>query len=165
MSEDCLYLNVFAKSETFLNKKNELKAILVYIHGGGFIQGSSANDLWEPSTLVAAGDVIVVTINYRLNVFGFLAFGLQATGNAGFLDQSIALKWVHENAHYFGGDKNKITISGESSGAFSVGYHLFYQKSWPYFRNAIMESGGPVGKSLFFYKPFIDSTNLILFLK
>jgi len=71
-----------------------------------------------------------------------------ATGNAGFLDQNLAMKWIYENIIYFGGDNKKITISGESAGAFSVGFHLFYPPSWPFFRNAIMESGGPVGQSI-----------------
>jgi carboxylesterase type B len=65
----------------------------------------------------------------------------------GFLDQNLALKWIYKNAYRFGGDKTKITISGHSAGAWSVGYHLFYKKSWPYFRNAILESGGPTGSS------------------
>ncbi len=65
------------------------------------------------------------------------------------MDQHLALKWVYDNAELFGGDKTKITISGQSAGAWSVGYHLFYPHSWPYFRNSIMESGGPTGSSNF----------------
>lgn len=153
MGEDCLYLNVFAPASTYLkNDQMNQTPILLYIHGGGFIQGTSADDLWEPSTLVASRDIIVVTINYRLNVFGFMHMaGSEATGNAGFLDQSLAMKWVYENAHAFGGDKSRITIAGESAGAFSVGYHLFYPPSWEYFRNGIMESGGPIGSSKYFW--------------
>ncbi len=65
----------------------------------------------------------------------------------GFLDQNLALSWIYNNAHTFGGDKNNITIAGQSAGAWSVGFHLFYEKSWPYFRNAILQSGGPTGSS------------------
>lgn len=63
----------------------------------------------------------------------------------------MALKWINENAKTFGGDRSKITISGQSAGAWSVGYHLFYKESWSYFRNAIMQSGGPTGISDYFF--------------
>jgi carboxylesterase type B len=147
MNEDCLFLNIFVPNRTYFSD-NSVTPVLLYIHGGGFIQGTSADDLWEPSTLAASQDIIVVTINYRLNVFGFLHMAdSDASGNAGFLDQTLAMKWVYENIESFGGDKTKITIAGESAGAFSVGYHLFYPGSWQYFRNGIMESGGPIGSS------------------
>jgi carboxylesterase type B len=108
------------------------------------MSGETAVDYYEGSTLAAYGDIIVVTIQYRLGAFGFLHLtDSLAKGNQGFLDQHLALKWVYENADKFAGDRSRITICGESAGAFSVGYHLMYEKSWPYFRNAIMESGGP----------------------
>jgi len=91
--------------------------------------------------------IIVVTINYRLDALGFLYLeNSNASGNQGFLDQAMALQWIYDNAFSFGGDNSKITLGGESAGAWSVGYHLFYPGSWPYFRNAIMESGGPFYK-------------------
>lgn len=86
------------------------------------------------------------TFNIFQSTFFRFAEGTDATGNQGFLDQSLALKWIYDNAFSFGGDNSKITISGESAGSWSVGYHLFYPGSWPYFRNAIMESGGPTYK-------------------
>lgn len=94
-------------------------------------------------------DIIVVTINYRLNALGFLHLSGEsdASGNQALLDQYTALKWISENAATFGGDSSKITISGESAGAWSVGYQLFMPASWGYFRNAIMQSGGPTGVS------------------
>ena len=139
-SEDCLYLNIFVRSDTFLNSYVESKPIMIWIDG--------VQNTYEPSTLVATSDVIVVSFNYRLGVFGFLSLeNTEASGNAGFLDQHMAIKWVYENAKYFGGDNTKITLFGQDAGALSVGYHLFYPESWPYFRNGIMQSGLPIGSS------------------
>lgn len=157
LSEDCLYLNIFVRSDVYMNNVTNKQPILIYIHGGGFMVGGSSMDLIEPSTLVAMSNLIVVTINYRLNAFGFMHLSdSEVTGNQGLLDQNMALKWVYENAERFGGDNTKITISGESAGAWSVGYHLFYPNSWPYFRNAIMQSGGPTGSSKQNISIFID---------
>lgn len=145
-SEDCLYLNIYIQSTSYSNRKKSLKPILVFIHGGSYVNGDGAS--YEPSTIVAMSDIIVITINYRLNALGFMHLaGTDATGNQGLHDSTTALKWIHKNAVTFGGDKSKITISGESAGAWSVGYHLFLKESWPYFRNGIMQSGGPTGIS------------------
>ncbi len=150
-SEDCLYLNIFVRGDSYLNRREKLKPMLIYIHGGAFLFGSTNPDEEEPSSLVATSDIIVVTIQYRLGVYGFLHHSdLGGTGNAGFLDQHMAIKWVYDNAELFGGDKTKISLSGESAGAWSVSFHLFYKPSWPYFRNAIMESGTPTGSSNIF---------------
>ena len=121
----------------------------MFIHGGGLTVGSSVSDWYEPSTLVSLSEIIVVTINYRLDHLGVLYLeDTDATGNQALLDQNLALKWIYENAHTFGGDKTKITVSGESAGGISIGFHLFYPKSWPYFRNAIMQSGTPLLKCI-----------------
>ncbi len=150
MSEDCLYLNVFVRSDKLTNKMNSLSPVLIFIHGGDFTAGSSSESLYDPSTIVAMSGIIVVTINYRLDAFGFLRLeGSDATGNQAIHDQNLALAWVHDNAVTFGGDPNKVTINGESAGADSVGYHLLYPESWPYFRNAILQSGGPLYKGNF----------------
>ena len=149
-SEDCLYLNVFVPYDVYVKSVIEGDSkyrapILLYIHGGAFLIGSPADDRTEPSTLIAASNIIVVSINYRLGAFGFLHIkNTEATGNQGILDQHLALKWVYENANRFGGDKTRITIAGQSAGSWSVGYHLMYRPSWPYFRNAILESGTPL---------------------
>ncbi len=149
-SEDCLYLNVFVPYEVYVksvieNNSKYRVPILLYIHGGAFLIGSPADDRTEPSTLIAATNIIVVSINYRLGAFGFLHIkNTEATGNQGILDQHLALKWVYENANRFGGDRTRITIAGQSAGSWSVGYHLIYKPSWPYFRNAILESGTPL---------------------
>lgn len=144
-SEDCLYLNVYVKSETFLNKNKTLKPILVFIHGGSFVSGDVT--IYDGRIIAATNDIIVVTVNYRLNALGFLQMAdTEVTGNQGLLDQTLAFKWIYDNAKKFGGDNTKITLSGQSAGAFSIGFHLFYPQSWPYFRNGILQSGGPTGK-------------------
>ena len=140
-SEDCLYLNVYSRSDVYLNKDTSLQPVLVWIHGGGFTSGSTRVPLYEPSTIVAMSGIVVVAIQYRLHAFGFIRLeGTDATGNQGFLDQSLALKWVYENIRNFGGDPSKITIQGVSAGASSVSYQLLYPGSWPYFKNAIVQS-------------------------
>ncbi len=150
MSEDCLYLNIFVRSDSYLNRSQKLSPIMVWIHGGSLTSDSSANDLYEASTLVSHSGIIVVTLNYRLNIFGFMRIDeTESTGNQGLLDQNLALKWIYENAKTFGGDNTKITLSGESAGARSVGFHLFFPKSWPYFRNAILQSGGSTSRCKF----------------
>lgn len=146
VSEDCLYLNLFIRSDSFQARQTALKPILIWIHGGGYTSGSGSDANYEPSTLVAMNDIVVVTINYRLGAFGFSHLtGSEAYGNQGFLDQNLALQWVYNNAERFGGDNTKITIAGQSSGAANVNFHLYYPFSWRFFRNAIMESSGAAG--------------------
>jgi len=146
-SEDCLLLNVFVPYDVYYNavvlKNDSYKVPLyVFIHGGAFVSGSGLEDWYEPSTLVAMSNIIVININYRLDVFGFFYLkNTAANGNQGILDQNLALKWIFENAKNFGGDNSKITIGGESAGGHSVGFHLVYKPSWPYFNNAIIQSG------------------------
>ena len=113
--------------------------------------GSASFFYYEPSTVVAMSNIIVITINYRVGLFGFLQMsGTDAAGNQGFLDQVLALKWIQENAASFGGDASRVTISGQSAGSWSVGYHLLHTPSWPLFRNGILHSGSPLMVSLFF---------------
>ena len=118
-SEDCLYLNVYVRSDVYLNRNISLSPILVFIHGGDFNSGSSV--VYDQSIIAAMSSIIVITIQYRLNVFGFLRLeGTIATGNQGLFDQNLALKWVYDNARFFGGDQTKITINGQGAGANSV---------------------------------------------
>ncbi|CAO3457514.1 hypothetical protein [Azospirillum argentinense] len=136
-SEDCLSVNVWtpetAKSDAGL-------PVMVYIPGGGFTQDGSASPVYDGAYLAANRNVVLVTLNYRLGVLGFLA-GEGLNGNYGFLDQQAALAWVHRNIRAFGGDPGKVTLFGESAGAMSVGLHLFSAPgSQPFFRAAIMES-------------------------
>ncbi|XP_077984264.1 acetylcholinesterase-like [Glandiceps talaboti] len=133
--EDCLYLNVYVPQPTPTKA-----AVMVWIHGGGFVIGSGSS--YESSPLAALNDVIVVTINYRLGVFGFMSTGDSlATGNYGLLDQVLALKWVNENIAAFGGDTDRITIFGESAGSMSVQFHIVSPLSSGLFHRAIMQSG------------------------
>ena len=117
--EDCLYLNIFVRSDVYHNRTTTLVPILFFIHGGGLVSGTISTDYYEGSTLAAYAEIIVVTIQYRVDSLGFLHLkNSDALGNQGFLDQSLALKWIYENCFTFGGDNSKITLSGESAGAW-----------------------------------------------
>jgi len=110
-SEDCLYLNIYRP----LNSLNRKLPILVWIHGGSFVAGSGS--LYDGSFLALTQNIIVVTINYRLGAFGFFYLsGTDAVGNQALRDQNLALKWVYNNAHTFGGDQKRITLDGQSAG-------------------------------------------------
>ncbi|XP_070498764.1 uncharacterized protein [Chironomus tepperi] len=134
-SEDCLYLNVFTRSLDV----NATKPVIVFIHGGAFRSGSGGNH--GPNQLLDR-DVVLVTINYRLGAFGFLALGRpEATGNMGLKDQAMALKWVQRNIVYFGGDPNLVTLAGTSAGAHSSSAHLVSDMSAGLFHRLISLSG------------------------
>lgn len=136
-SEDCLSLNVWRPKGA---RPAQAHAVMVFIHGGGFYVGSSADAMINGAALAAQGDVVVVTLNYRLGALGFLATR-ELHGNYGILDQQLALQWVRDNIGAFGGDPAKVTLFGESAGAMSTSLHLFSApKSAPLFRAAIMES-------------------------
>lgn len=118
MGEDCLSLNVWTKAE-----KNEKLPVIVYIHGGANLSGSSQNDVYDGANIAKKG-VVYVSINYRLGIFGFLAYkdktGEEVTGNFALQDQIAALRWVKENIAKFGGDPNNVTIMGQSAGSNNV---------------------------------------------
>ncbi|XP_057336608.1 juvenile hormone esterase-like isoform X1 [Microplitis mediator] len=135
--EDCLYLNVYT-SEV---ESSQLRAVMVWIFGGGFQYGSGNDDMYGPDYLVEK-DVVLVTINYRLGIFGFLNLDDEAApGNQGLKDQVMALKWVQQNIDKFGGDPNLVTIFGESAGAASVHYLTLSPLSQGLFSKAILQSG------------------------
>ncbi|XP_076244171.1 juvenile hormone esterase [Calliopsis andreniformis] len=136
-SDDCLYLNVYTSSIEATSKR----AVMVWIHGGAFIHGSGDSTIYGPDYLVRK-DVVLVTINYRLGVFGFLNIEHEvATGNQGLKDQVMALRWVQENISSFGGDPNNVTIFGESAGAASVHYLAISPLAEGLFHKAIAQSG------------------------
>lgn len=136
-SEDCLYLNVFVPTTAGETKQ---KAVMVWIHGGAYITGSSST--YDASYLALTGDVIVVTINYRLGLLGFLSTGDEnSRGNYGLWDQVLAIKWVHDNIQAFGGDKTRICVFGESAGGYSVGLHLVIPVNRGRINSAICQSG------------------------
>jgi para-nitrobenzyl esterase len=135
-SEDCLYLNVWTRTLDPLEKQ----PVMVWIHGGGFLGGAGSEDATDGSCLAARG-VTVVSINYRLGAFGYLAhpdFG----ANFGVLDQVAALRWVQENIAAFGGDPGCVTIFGQSAGAHSVRKLLTSRYAQGLFHRAILQSGG-----------------------
>ncbi|XP_064211368.1 uncharacterized protein LOC655784 [Tribolium castaneum] len=138
-SEDCLHLNVYTPE---LASKN-LRPVMVWIHGGAFKSGSSNTDVYGPEYLLTQ-DVVVVTFNYRLGIFGFLKLDdatLGVPGNAGMKDMVMALKWVRKNISKFGGDPNNVTIFGESAGAASVHYLVLSPLAKGLFHRAIAQSG------------------------
>ncbi|OTF69556.1 hypothetical protein BLA29_012012, partial [Euroglyphus maynei] len=139
MSEDCLYLSVYRPE--LMPEKNQLP-VMVWIHGGAFISGSIFDDIYNPSYMVIMGDVIVVTINYRLGPFGFLYDGTDnAPGNQGLYDQILALKWVKNNIGNFGGDPKRVTIFGESAGSMSISALILSPLTEGLFIRAILQSG------------------------
>lgn len=140
-SEDCLNLTVWTPDGATPRTR---RPVMVWIHGGGFLNGSS--DIYNSRELTTRGDIVVVTINYRLGALGFLAHPALAApgqdpGNYGLADQQAALRWVHDNIAAFGGDPDRVTIAGESAGAMSVCDHLVAPESTGLFRAAIMQSG------------------------
>ena len=138
LSEDCLYLNVWAPAK----KSKKPRAVMVWIFGGGFYSGSATLGLYDGRNLAAEYDVIVVSMQYRFGPLGFLYLGdSDAPGNAGLVDQQLSLQWIQNNIAQFGGDAKRVTLFGESAGAASVSYHLLSPISQPLFNNAIMQSG------------------------
>uniref|UniRef100_A0A1B6MCT5 Carboxylic ester hydrolase n=1 Tax=Graphocephala atropunctata TaxID=36148 RepID=A0A1B6MCT5_9HEMI len=137
ISEDCLYLNVVVPKPRPQNA-----AVMVWVFGGGFYSGSATLDVYDPRILVSEENVIYVSMQYRVASLGFLFFDNgDVPGNAGLFDQLMALQWVHDNIHFFGGNPRNVTLFGESAGAVSVSLHLLSPLSRNLFSQAIMESG------------------------
>ncbi|KAF8578463.1 carotenoid ester lipase precursor [Ramaria rubella] len=161
-SEDCLFINVIKPSNILPGAK---LPVVFWIYGGGFEDGDTSQN--DGSTVVARSitlgePIIYVSANYRLSAYGFSASGEikeAGLGNLGLRDQRFAMQWVQENIGLFGGDKNKVTIWGESAGAISVGLHLVVNDGNPtgLFRGAFMESGSPLPTTdLTAGQPFFD---------
>ncbi|XP_059849288.1 fatty acyl-CoA hydrolase precursor, medium chain-like isoform X2 [Hypanus sabinus] len=145
-SEDCLYLNVHTPVRPSDNKTK--LSVMVWIHGGGFVAGNAL--LYDGSSLAAYEDVVVVVIQYRLGVLGFLSSADEhMPANLGMMDQIEALKWVQENIKSFGGDPNSVTIFGESAGGISVSLLLASPLATGLFHKAISESGTALYNVLF----------------
>ena len=142
-SEDCLSLNVFTPA-----CDGAKRPVMVWIHGGAFVTGAGSLGLYSGRALVSTGDVVVVTINYRLGNLGFLRLAdvtggrVPSTGSEGLADQIAALIWVRDNIAAFGGDAGNVTIFGESAGGMSVGSLLASPKARGLFHKAICQSGG-----------------------
>lgn len=161
-SEDCLYLNVYAPTAA-IGSRSPLP-VMVWIYGGAYIMGDAyevvlGQSAYDGSALAGRHDVVVVTLNYRLNGLGFFASdALRAedprgsTGNQALRDQRMALRWVQDNVAGFGGDPRRVTLFGESAGAFSVMWHLVSRPSWPLYSRAILESG--TSRLSWFFQPY-----------
>ena len=144
-SEDCLYLNIWANEDD----KTAKKPVMVWIHGGAYVVGSGTQASYSGANLVQKqSDIIMLTINYRLNMYGFMDFssvpGGESFGTApcnGLLDQAMALRWVHENIAAFGGDPDNVTIFGQSAGGGSVSILPVMKEANQYFQKVIAQSG------------------------
>ncbi len=150
VSEDCLYLNVWTPAK----RNTKELPVLVYFYGGGFVAGDASEYRYDGESMAKKG-IVTVTVNYRLNVFGFLAHPdlsaespYKASGNYGLLDQHAALQWVSKNITAFGGDPNKVTIAGESAGSISVSMQMASPLSKGLIQGAIGESGAGIHPTL-----------------
>ncbi|KAK0175124.1 hypothetical protein PV327_008903 [Microctonus hyperodae] len=136
-SEDCLYLNVYTPTLNSLVPK----AVMVWIHGGAFLCGSGNDDIFGPEYLIEK-DIVLITMNYRLGILGFLnADDEEAPGNQGLKDQVQALKWIQKNITRFDGDPNNVTICGGSAGGSSVHYLTISPLAQGLFHKAVIHSG------------------------
>ncbi|MCZ6617101.1 MAG: carboxylesterase family protein, partial [Gammaproteobacteria bacterium] len=141
-NEDCLFLNVWTP-----DTDDAKRPVMVWLHGGGYAYGSGAWPVYDGARLANKGDVVVVTVNHRLNVFGYLHLAEVAgdryahSGNAGMLDIVLALEWVRDNAAAFGGDAGNVTIMGESGGGSKVSHLLAMPGAAGLFHRAIIQSG------------------------
>jgi para-nitrobenzyl esterase len=138
-SEDCLHLNVWTPGTDAGRRP-----VLVWLHGGAFVMGTAGTPIYTGSRLALRGDVVVVTLNYRLGAFGFLDLGGQAGGpptNLGLRDQVRALEWVRDNIEVFGGDPGNVTLFGESAGAMSIGALLGVAQARGLYHKVVLQSG------------------------
>ncbi|KAG5681806.1 hypothetical protein PVAND_011214 [Polypedilum vanderplanki] len=151
--EDSGVLNIFTKSV----KPKKLYPVMIWIHGGGFIHGSSTTEIYGPDYFLQK-DVVFVSINYRLGAIGFLSLNdktLGVPGNGGLKDQLFAIKWIKRNIHNFGGDSNNITLFGESAGAASCHYLSISEQSKGLFQRIILMSGTSLCKTWAFMPRFL----------
>jgi para-nitrobenzyl esterase len=145
MREDCLYLNVWTPATD-----EAQRPVLVWLHGGAFLFSAGSTPLFNGARLAARGDVVVVTLNYRLGLFGFLrgkgvcGDELDSTGNEGLLDQMAALEWVRDEIGGFGGDPHNVTVFGQSAGAISAAMLTIMPRARGLVHKVIQQSGGVV---------------------
>ena len=151
IDEDCLYLNVTAPDDA---APAHPRPVIVWLHGGGFTTGAGSS--YDAHRLATRGDVVVVTVNYRLGILGFLAHsGLPGSGTFGLADQQAALRWVRNEIGAFGGDARDVTLAGESAGGYSVCAQLASPAAAGLFDRAIIESGPCTGRP---DRPFAPSS-------
>ena len=143
-SEDCLFLNVIAPQ----GKPARPRPVIVYIHGGAYSNGSGSSPLYDGSALCRRGDVVVVSLNHRLNLFGYLYLpGFPDSGNAGMLDLVLALRWVRDNIQAFGGDPGCVTLLGQSGGGAKIATLMAMRDAAGLFHRAATMSGQQVTAS------------------
>ncbi len=141
MSEDCLVLNVWTPALT------GARPVMVWLHGRGYSQGAGSEAWYDGANLSSRGDTVIITINHRLNVFGYLDLekiggkDFAGSGNAGLMDVQLALEWVRDNIAAFGGDPRNVTIFGESGGGSKVATMMGVPSAKGLFQKAIIESG------------------------
>ncbi|CAH1800626.1 unnamed protein product [Owenia fusiformis] len=139
LSEDCLFLNIWVPLPV-----KQKRAVMVWVFGGGFYSGSSSLSVYDGKALAAHADVVVVSMNYRVGSFGFFSTGDdRSKGNFGLHDVLLSLKWINTNIGSFGGDKDSVTLFGESAGAATIGYMLMADEADPLFKRAILQSASP----------------------
>jgi cholinesterase len=152
VSEDCLWVNIWTKPQTGEKKK----AVLLWIYGGGFNMGDSGSANTNGASFANNQDLVVASINYRINIFGYPGAPTLASKNPGFLDQRLGIEWVRDNIAAFGGDPERITIYGESAGGASVDHYAYAWYKDPIVNGFIASSGtammtqltmGPGGRS------------------
>lgn len=150
-NEDCLYLNIYVPTEDDI-RDSGAKPVMVYIHGGSYMEGTG--NMIDGSVLASYGNIIVITLNYRVGVLGFLSTGDQAAkGNYGLLDQIQALRWISENIAFFGGDPLRITVFGSGIGASCVSLLTLSHHSEGLFQRAIIQSGSALSSWAVNYQP------------
>ncbi|KAK7905083.1 hypothetical protein WMY93_017690 [Mugilogobius chulae] len=151
-SEDCLYLNIYVPTEEDIHEEGGQRPVMVYVHGASYTDGTG--NMMDGSVLASYGNVIVITLNYRLGVLGFLSTGDQAAkGNYGLLDQIQALRWVKENIGAFGGDPNRVTVFGSGAEpAVSACSPVHYSEDL--FQRAIIQSGSALASWAVNYQPY-----------
>ncbi|XP_066152523.1 esterase FE4-like isoform X1 [Euwallacea fornicatus] len=152
-SEDCLNLNVYTPQLPF-SSTPKLKPVMVFIHGGSFLLGSNRMELHGPEILISE-NIVLVAINYRLGILGFLSFDdpkLDIPGNAAFKDMVLALKWVQRNVHNFMGDPTNVTIFGNSAGAAAVHFLMLSPMAKGLFHKALCQSGSALSSWAYAHK-------------
>ena len=138
-SEDCLFLNVWAPPAN----SRLLRPVLFWIHGGGFVMGSSSEPVYDGADYAMGGDLVYISANYRLGAFGYLSTDRDPrSANLGLLDQIAALTWVRDNIEAFAGDPDRVTVMGESAGGMSISCLLGAPGARGLFKQAIFQSGG-----------------------
>ncbi|XP_068627126.1 juvenile hormone esterase-like [Battus philenor] len=148
-NEDCLVLNIYLPAEL----QNTTLPVMVFLHGGGFGVGSGSSTFYGPQYLISH-EVIVVTLNYRLNAYGFLNLGIkEAPGNAGLKDIRAALRWIRDNISNFFGDPDNVTVFGEGSGGLAAIYLTMSESTKGLFHRIISESGAPFSPQSFDTNP------------